>query len=73
MGGSSSTQKDVKADKDAFKPVKGKGEVSSMQSRKQQQMDEVAQAKAARDSLMATEQAAKEKKEEDKLLKMKLE
>lgn len=30
MGGGSSTQKAVKADKDAFKPSRGKGDVSSL-------------------------------------------
>ena len=43
---------------------RGKGEAQTLQSRKQEQMNEVAQAKAARDALIQAEQEAAARKEE---------
>jgi hypothetical protein len=71
-GGSSKSEQPVQAKKEAFKGKQG-GEVSSLQSRKQEQMDQVAAAKAARDALIKAEADAKAQAEEAKLLKMRME
>lgn len=64
MGGSSSTQQPVvEANKDAFQPKQGKGEQATLQSRKQEQQEQVAAAKAARDALQKQEQEAKQQAE----------
>jgi len=47
--------------------------VTTLQSRKQEQMDQVARAKAARDALIRAEADAEAKAQEEKLLKLKLE
>lgn len=49
------------------------GEVSTLQQRKQQQMDEVAAAKAAREALIKAEHDERQRVEDAKLLKMKQE
>jgi len=78
MGGGSSTQdKTVKANKSAVKAnAKGKGatgksEPASLKSRKQQQEDEIARARQARENLLQAEQEAAERANEEKLRKMK--
>ena len=61
MGGGPSKQPETPVQNQQQAP-RGKGEAQTLQSRKQEQMNEVAQAKAARDALLQAEQEAAQRK-----------
>lgn len=66
MGLGVSQPEPVKPTENAFKPKPGKGEVASLQSRKQQQEEEIAKAKASRDALLKADEAARQQAEEER-------